>query len=180
MTYYKRNLPHWHPTGRSIFLTWRLYGSLPQSFVHDLEKLKEEPGKQFLTADQMLDAYATGPRWLKDPEIAAVVIKTLITGTQLSHYSLQAYAVMPNHVHILINPQVPLPRIAHGIKGVSAREANLRLHRIGKPFWQGESFDHWFRTPTEFARIRAYIENNPVKAGLATRPEDWKWSSASR
>src|SRR6266851_3973849 len=29
MAFYRRNLPHWHPEGASIFLTWRLYGSLP-------------------------------------------------------------------------------------------------------------------------------------------------------
>src|SRR5690242_2955448 len=30
MTYYERNLPHWHPEGKAIFLTWRLFGSLPK------------------------------------------------------------------------------------------------------------------------------------------------------
>src|SRR5258707_7972354 len=29
MGFYRRNLPHWHPEGAAIFLTWRLYGSLP-------------------------------------------------------------------------------------------------------------------------------------------------------
>jgi len=30
--YYRRNLPHGHPEGASLFLTWRLHGSLPASF----------------------------------------------------------------------------------------------------------------------------------------------------
>src|SRR6266851_4602302 len=33
MTFYRRNLPHWHPEGKSIFITWRLYGSLPASLM---------------------------------------------------------------------------------------------------------------------------------------------------
>lgn len=178
MSYYERNLPHWHPEGRTIFLTWRLHGSLPQSFVHDLEKLKEDPGKQFLAADRMLDAAATGPRWLADLEIAGYVVDTLIRGAELNHYFLHAYVVMSNHVHVLLDPLVPLRRITGGIKGVSARDANGVLGRTGKPFWQDESFDHWVRNEAQFERVRTYIERNPVKAGLVARPEDWKWSSA--
>ncbi len=59
---------------------------------------------------------------------------------------------MPNHVHILISPKIPL---------------------------SDESFDHWVRSPEQFDTIRAYIENNPVKAGLAAHPEDWPWSSCT-
>lgn len=87
---------------------------------------------------------------------------------------------MPNHVHLLIAPRIPIRRITNGLKGVTARDANRILGRTGRPFWQDESFDHWVRTPAEFNRIRVYIESNPVSAGLADRPEDWLWSSASR
>jgi hypothetical protein len=48
----------------------------------------------------------------------------------------------------------------------------------GRPFWQHESYDRRVRTPEEFGKIQRYIENNPVKAGLATTPEDYRWSSA--
>lgn len=85
---------------------------------------------------------------------------------------------MPNHVHVLIGPKTSLARITNGIKGVSARDANRILGRQGKRFWQDESFDHWVRSAAEFERIRAYIEHNPVSAGLVARPEDWPWSSA--
>ena len=72
-----------------------------------------------------------------------------------------------------------LPRVTQWIKGASAREANRILNRAGCPFWQDESFDHWCRNEAEFARIKQYIEWNPVKAGLVKRPDDWPWSSAS-
>jgi hypothetical protein len=73
---------------------------------------------------------------------------------------------------------MPLARITSAIKGVSARDANAALGRVGKPFWQDESFDHWVRSSAEGERIKHYIEWDPVKAGLATKPEDWRWSSA--
>ncbi len=178
MTYYQRNLPHWHPDGRAIFLTWRLFGSLPQVFLRDLEKLKRDPAKQFLVADQMLDAGSTGPQWLGDPAIADHVVATLIRGRDLGHYRLQAYVVMSNHVHVLIEPLVPLARITNGMKGVSAHAANAILIRSGKHFWQDESFDHWIRNDVQFERARNYIERNPVRAGLVVRPEEWRWCSA--
>ena len=161
MTYYARNLPHWQPDGRTIFLTWRLHGSLPRGFVHQLQKLEKDSGKQFLTADLSLDAAATGPRWLSDPEIAGYAEDAIDRGAELGHYNLHAYVVMPNHVHLLLDPQVPLRRITGGIKGVSARDANGALGRTGKPFWQDESFDHWIRNGAQFERIRNYIEHNP-------------------
>jgi REP element-mobilizing transposase RayT len=86
---------------------------------------------------------------------------------------------MPNHVHLLILPRVALPQITHWIKGRTAREANLLLGRVGEPFWQHESYDHWARNERELRRIAAYIEDNPVSAGLAATPDAWPWSSAT-
>jgi REP element-mobilizing transposase RayT len=56
-------------------------------------------------------------------------------------YESQAWVIMPNHVHLLILPQLPLPRITHWIKGRTAREANRSLGRAGAPFRQHESYD---------------------------------------
>jgi len=72
ISFYRRNLPHWQPENCSIFLTWRLYGSLPKGIAERLHKWSGEPGKQFLNADRMLDAASNGPLWLNDPEIAAM------------------------------------------------------------------------------------------------------------
>jgi putative transposase len=177
--YYERNLPHWYPKGRSIFVTWRLYGSLPQSFVQQQGIKNLKPGDQFLNFDRHLDEAKEGPLWLKDPQVAESIAATLHRGaTHLNHYSMLAFAVMANHVHVLIEPHVPLSTIMNGIKGVTARDANKLLSRTGKVFWQDESFDHWSRDEAEENKIRGYIENNPVKAHLVARAEDWPWSSA--
>ena len=93
----------------------------------------------------------------------------------LAHYRLHAWVVMPNHVHLLISPRVPLPKIMHSLKGFTARDANRMLRRTGLPFWQKEFFDHWIRNDSEFERVRAYIEQNPVTAGLAAAPELYPW-----
>ena len=178
--FYRRNLPHWQPEKSTIFLTWRLYGSLPRGFSDHLRKWSGDLRKQFLQADVVLDAAASGPRWLKDQEIACIAEQSIRRGAELGQYTLRAYVVMPNHVHVLLEPLMPIQRLTSGIKGVSARYANLKLGRTGSPFWQDESFDHWIRNEGQFVRTKAYIENNPVKAGLCAKPEDWPWSSAHK
>jgi REP element-mobilizing transposase RayT len=178
--FYRRNLPHWQPERSTIFLTWRLHGSLPKGLAEHLRKFVGEAGKQFALAEFVLDAAANGPLWLKDAEIAQVAERAILRGCSLGQYELRAYVVMPNHVHVLLDPLVPIQRLTSGIKGVSARHANLKLGRTGERFWQDESFDHWIRNEGQLVRAKAYIENNPVKAGLCARPEDWRWSSAKK
>ena len=179
--YYERNLPHWYPAGRTIFITWRLYGSLPQAFGQQLRNAKLKAGDQFVRFDRRLDEARCGPIWLKEPLVAESVVATLCKGaSELNQYSLRAYVLMANHVHLLIQPRAHLAAIMKGIKGVTARNANRILGRTGKVFWQDESFDHWARDDAEERRILRYIESNPVKAGLVARAEDWPWSSAAK
>ena len=85
---------------------------------------------------------------------------------------------MSNHVHALVRPHTTTSRLVHSIKGFSAREANKLLGRSGEPFWQSESYDHWVRDDTEFRRIRGYIENNPARAGMVGKADEYRWSSA--
>jgi putative transposase len=177
MTYYERNLPHWHPPGQDIFLTWRLKGSLPAHLRAIASK--EMSGKRFVEFDQALDRADTGPRWLREPRIAECLIAALRIVQEQRLISLHSYAIMINHVHVLLTPGAPIAQITKFIKGTTSRQANLLLGFTGSYFWQDESFDHWVRNPAEWEKIRAYIERNPVAAGLAARPEDWPWSSAS-
>jgi type I restriction enzyme R subunit/putative DNA methylase len=87
---------------------------------------------------------------------------------------------MHNHVHMLVWPLAACPKFMKTLKGFTAREANKLLGGTGEPFWQHESYDHWVRGPDEFTRIIAYIEENPVRAGLSRTAEEYPWSSAYR
>jgi hypothetical protein len=62
MTCYQRTLPHWHPDGAPIFLTWRLFGSLPFR-AHQSPALGR--GHAFVRLDRQLDRSDFGPMWLK-------------------------------------------------------------------------------------------------------------------
>jgi putative transposase len=60
---------------------------------------------------------------------------------------------MPNHVHLLILPKVPVPVLMRWLKGSTARSANQLLGRTGQPFWQDESYDHYARNAIQRDRI---------------------------
>jgi len=117
--------------------------------------------------------------YLAREAIAEVVVASLRRGVAVGHYDLAGYCVLGNHVHVLLMPKISTSRLLQSLKGGTARQANLILGRTGETFWQAESYDHWVRDETEWHRILAYIEENPVKAGLVQRAEDYRWSSAS-
>ena len=177
-TFYRRRLPHLYSKDQPTFLTWRLHGSLPANrvFPSDLT-----PGRAFVAMDSILDRSSTGPLYLRRPEIALLAVDAIHYGQDsLNLYQLHAYAVMPNHVHLLITPHVELARITHSLKRFTARAANRVLCLTGQSFWQDESYDHVVRNANEFDRIAAYMENNPVRAGLVADPGEFAWSSAKR
>lgn len=176
MTYYRRNLPHWHPDGAVSFLTWKLHGCYKSCREKESDA---NAGRAFLAMDRVLDKADRGPTWLKQPRVARCVRDALEFGErQLKLYSLIAYAIMPNHVHVVVSPKTGLPRITKSIKGFTARKANAILGRTGEPFWQDESYDHWVRNEGELQKIIGYVERNPVSAGLVEKIEEWPWSSA--
>jgi putative transposase len=127
-----------------------------------------------------LDA-SVGPDWLRNPQVAALVAEAMhhFAGVR---YELLSYCIMPNHVHVVFTPLLkaastyyPLAQIMHTMRGYSAGRANRVLGRTGA-FWQHESYDHYVRSPAELERIIAYVQNNPVKAGLVADWQAWPWT----
>jgi putative DNA methylase len=177
MIHYERRLPHRDVVGQPVFVTYRLHGTLPAGRAFPPALLTA--GKAFVAMDSILDKAETGPRFLAVPEIASLVVACIRDGDQQFHrYELHAFVVMSNHVHMLITPNVVATKWLGPLKGFTAHKANQILARTGKPFWQQESYDHVVTSSSGLDRVRRYIENNPVKAGLVTRAEDFPWSSA--
>ena len=88
---------------------------------------------------------------------------------------------MPNHVHALITQHeaARLADIVHRWKGWSANQINRLTGRSGQ-FWQRDYFDRFIRDEEHFHAVFAYIEQNPVVAGLITAAADWRFGSAWR
>ena len=119
-----------------------------------------------------------GSCFLRDKRIARIIEDALLQFDG-DRYALHAWCVMPNHVHTLFTPisRFKMSKIVHSWKSFTAHECNKVLKRTGK-FWEREPFDRYIRNQSHFQNAVAYIENNPVKAGLCEEAEDWRWSSA--
>ena len=167
--FYRRRLPHWIPEDATIFLT-RLAGSLPV------------PPPEIITLEvRRAQHVACGPFWLQDARIAEMVANTLQYGESArGFYRLDAWVIMPNHLHVILKPEAELSGVMRWLKGRTGRVANRLLGRTGAPFWQDESFDHWIRSKCELQQLIEYVESNPVKAGLVHAAQLWRWSSAWR
>jgi putative transposase len=180
--FYRRRLPHWHPDlteATFLFVTWCLAGSIPRvRLPRPSTSAPLSAGRAFLVLDREVDKAASGPVWLQDAQIASMVADALLYGESgRRFYQLRAWAIMPNHVHVLL-PKTSLPVITRWLKGSTARQANVMLGRTGKTFWQDESFHHRVRDEAELDRLVHYVEYNPLSGGLAANPRAWQWSSA--
>ncbi len=127
------------------------------------------------------------------------LIDALAKARERWSFELWAYAIMPEHVHLLIYPttrEYDIANILKGIKQPVARSAvnywkrtapdrleQLRVRRttgrVEHRFWQqGGGFDrNVYNAKTAWACVE-YIHANPVRRGLANTPVDWPWSSA--
>ena len=139
---------------------------------------KLSAGAAFVWIDLRLDTARTGPLYLAQDTVAKAVLASWEEGVRLHYFELGAWVIMPNHAHLLLLPNIEPSRLLKSLKGASARQANRLLGRTGERFWQAESYDHWVRNDEEWRRIAGYIEANPVRAGLAARASDYRWSSA--
>jgi putative transposase len=198
-SFYRRNLPHIQPLNTALFLTFRLAGSLPIEVLGRMaderrllkEALKNDPAgspsrfrelsrRHFSVLESWLDKATIGPTWLADARVADVVAEALHHRDD-KKYRLDAYSIMPNHVHSVFAPLAQndtpesLSSIMHSLKRHTATRANQILARSGA-FWEHESFDHFIRNRAESKRVIKYVLQNPVKAGLVKTWEEWPWN----
>ena len=144
MEFYERRLPHLHVLGEPLFVTFRLYGSLPANRIFPRQNLKS--GRTFVAMDRLLGSARSGPLYLRQPKIAKMVVQTVHDGeSRFRRYELHAFVVMPNHVHLLVTPKVTAQKWLGPLKGFTAHEAIRILGLHNTPFWQDESYDHLIR-----------------------------------
>jgi REP element-mobilizing transposase RayT len=174
-------LPHYDGGPIMQFVTFRLADSLPQKVIDryglELERKLINEIEYHRKVDRFLDE-GNGAVHLKNEAIARCIGETLhkFHGEK---YKLYSWVIMPNHVHVLFTPNdgYTLAEIMHSIKSFTAKYANRVLGRSGR-FWSPEYFDRYIRDRAHFDKTIAYIENNPVKAGLCESPEQWEFGSA--
>lgn len=194
-------LPHHQEAGQIISLNWRLSFSLPQHLQDIIAEMKElgnsykderkqESARQIFQKNyaikmQLLDEHLgkcqTNDINLCNAQLAKIVTQSL-SYYDGSLYLLHAYCLMPNHLHLLIQPLPKGEAMYHKIsdcvqklKSFTSKEINHLLDRTGA-LWQHEYYDRFIRDDADYARTVMYYLNNPVKAGLVKYQKDWPYS----
>jgi 1-hydroxy-2-methyl-2-(E)-butenyl 4-diphosphate synthase len=184
------NLPHWRVPGATYAVTFHLIDSLPLAAWEDYRSRKEILNRRLdetiskagsrnsLVAVSSIRAELAmlqecliepvlneshGECFLKRPEIAAMVLSAL-KHFDGDLYALLAWSVMPNHVHVVLQPHEgqKLEKILHSWKSFTAKKANELLRKTGG-FWQEEYYDHVIRDGEDFRNQVRYVLENPGK-----------------
>jgi 5-methyltetrahydrofolate--homocysteine methyltransferase len=115
-----------------------------------------------------------------------VVLQSIIHGAAHNQYELYIACVMPDHVHLLFEPQVKeqgddggtifwsLTEILQAIKSTTAHRINKTAATQGA-LWEKESFDRIIRSERDLQEKFRYIARNPWDAGIVNQNEDYAW-----
>lgn len=180
-------LPHFDVPGLVQFITFRLKDSVPSPVIArwkeelritEITKADDPAMAELRKRIAHYEDQGHGACQLRNARIAEMVQQALLHFDG-ERYRLLAWCVMPNHVHVLVECMEgwPLADVVHSWKSYTAKEANRALGREGR-FWEPEYFDRFIRNEEHFRRTVAYIENNPIIAGLCSHSGDWPFSSA--
>jgi putative transposase len=92
--------------------------------------------------------------------------------------ALHAYVLMGNHFHLLLTPETDdgLPRMMQAVGRRYVRYFNDRQQRSGT-LWEGRYRSTLVQSERYLLACMAYIDLNPVRAGLVVEPQDYAWSS---
>ncbi len=156
-----KKLPHLCLENHYQFITFRTYDSLDFYAKTILEK-ELTIYKKELELDIYLDNSKSGAYLYGE---AIEILKDIIFEKNNILYEIVIFAIMPNHVHLLIKQLDKIANMVKHIKGKSSFVLNKHLEKSGR-FWHINYFDKAIREEKHFAKVYQYIENNPVKAGL--------------
>lgn len=113
-----------------------------------------------------------------DEDDYLMFLKCLKEASKRFKVAIHAYVLMPNHIHLLATPadQTGMARMMQWIGRFYVPYFNHRYARTGT-LWQGRYKAAVVDSERYFLLCSRYIELNPVRAGLASQPQDYRWSS---
>lgn len=173
------HLPHWHQNGKIQFVTFRLNDSLPAIQLAVLKderqrfmQLHPQPWSEHVETayyqrfEDRMDAFlqaGCGACWLRKPAVRREVEGVLHFYDGLK-YTLYAYVVMPNHVHVLMEMAdgEKCAAVVGDWKSYITRSVN-KLRGCRGSLWQHESFDRLIRSKEDLRRKVYYIRHNGDK-----------------
>ncbi len=106
------------------------------------------------------------------------LLSLLLEHAQRSKVAVHAYVLMDNHFHLLLTPETVegIPQMMQSVGRSYVRYFNTRHARTGT-LWEGRYRCSLIETERYLLACMAYIDLNPVRAGMVSEPADFVWSS---
>jgi len=113
-------------------------------------------------------------------ETAEIVVNRILSCREKGAYLLHAFVLMPDHLHLLLTPagNNSLEKVMQLIKGGSSHEVHSR-RGTSNAIWQSGFHESSIRDANDFRAKQLYIQENPVRARLVIRFEDWPYGSGN-
>lgn len=105
------------------------------------------------------------------------ILKTIWSRSVRDGWWVGHYILMSDHVHFFARSErdaLPMAKWVQMWKGVSSRRIVKALN-IPPPIWQADYFDRYLRSTENYSHKWDYVEQNPVRAGLVKRVDDWPY-----
>lgn len=116
---------------------------------------------------------------LANPIAQGIMENEWRTMTTRRGWSVGRYVIMPDHVHFFVTPAGPEAEPLSVAIGLWKKWSAMALRRVAAfeaPVWQREFFDHVLRSGESREEKWHYVRENPVRAGLVVRAEDWPYA----
>jgi len=122
---------------------------------------------------------------LSSRDIAAILVQEWRTAHNRHGWAIGRYVIMPDHVHFFCRAELaakPLrifmqkwkqwtsKRVAREVAAIGIDDPDLKQSGT---LWQDEFFDHVLRSSESYSQKWKYVKDNPVRAGLVKKSDDW-------
>lgn len=119
-----------------------------------------------------------GKNVFSNKELAKAVIECLKANKAKNNFKIYIYCLMPNHLHILLNPGDSNMLVSRFIQTFKSQTGFWYKKYHGNPLWQRGFYDHIVRKNESLIKIAQYILDNPVRKGLVEKAELYPYSGA--
>jgi putative transposase len=114
---------------------------------------------------------------LASKEVAGILIDEWQSAQDRHGWTIGRYVIMPDHVHFFCSAELDaksLPVFMQAWKQWTSKRMARELSFSGN-LWQEQFFDHVLRSTESYSQKWDYVRENPIRAGLVTKIEDWPW-----
>ena len=118
--------------------------------------------------------HAKRPIFVDEGSVAPVMAQLLRTAADY-RFAIPAYCFMPDHMHAVLEGRTSTASLTEFVPVFKQRSAHDWKHTFRGSLWQRSYFEHVIRDEEDRLRALRYVLENPLRAGLVTRLEDYPY-----